>query len=119
MKVTSGYEGLTNFECRQKAIHDNYLSKIVRVVRISDPVPTGVSHCPIPEYGIRLILMPPLKLVHGGVYMNGEGTLIRIRKASYDAWFVGFSTNNGVYMGRYREDGTSVEGLPIQNLMYP
>lgn len=49
-----------------------------------------------------------VKLNHGQTYINGEGSLIKIRKEKWDHSFVGLS-ETGVFMGYYTEGGTSFE----------
>lgn len=53
-----------------------------------------------------------MKIQHGKIYLNGEGSKIRIRKEKWDAWHMGFSVSNGIFMGKYDENGKSWEGVP-------
>lgn len=61
-------------------------------------------------------LIPIDCLQNGKIYLNGEGSKIRITKRQWDWGFVGYSVSNGVFMGYYMKDGTSFENAPYANL---
>lgn len=53
-----------------------------------------------------------MQLKHGQTYLSRDGTKILIKKEKWDCWFMGYSVSNGVFMGKYNDDGSTVEGLP-------
>lgn len=58
-----------------------------------------------------------LKLEHGKIYINGEGSLIYIRKLEYDCYHVGFSVKNNTWMGYYHESGVALGGTDKTKLV--
>lgn len=50
-------------------------------------------------------------LKHGRKYITKNGTVTLIKKEKWDCWFMGYA-ENGTFLGKYDDDGTTVEGLP-------
>lgn len=58
-----------------------------------------------------------MKLEHGKLYYNCEGTCVRITKGCCDNYYVGHSAQSGVFMGYYTEMGFKVDGTCDMNLL--
>jgi hypothetical protein len=52
-----------------------------------------------------------MKLEANKIYETVQGDKVLIKKELWDCWFMAYSVNNGVFMGRYEDNGGTVEGL--------